>query len=1692
LQLSALQVLSGTILNSIKGIIHVAFLVTLLLCLISGFILRSVGLNALYERRCAVSSNDIGEVADLVPMQHCPYPTSNLSTSCPSTSQCMPRPVLDGNNYCDWGSASTKVLQAFFMDGFLSSASEMETASNGAVLVCWVASIVFGSFMLLNLLVSIVVSEYSSSNYAKKIAMDEAAANAEEPPKKAVVKRNENGDEEEEEDDDGVYKVTDYNDDFDLASFAFSQVGFAGCGACLATISYCGKIANSVQTSCWSVMACFFPKCCDPANIEKDVTKKWYFFQYDRFCKFSATLVFWKFTLVPNSLILKYDKDVKLLDSVLSILFPKSIFKNSDAVKSRFFPVTFSSLWIHWDTFNDPDALPLCMQPTCQESHRQLHIVDWLNELELPVYSGWDFVTACLSFLHLCSLAFSYNGMCQFIYQVDPESSISSSTVDVQQCERASILRAVNIVWLIIVVLRLIILWCAHRSVICFIRRRWNYFEVVVTAIVCAGLFVSDVVGLSPTSPTLWFFKLLRCGSILWILKVLPVPQIFSRAFGDPFGMISAMLIVIFLNFIMAIFGRELFKRTLFLQSPNFVSLSGAFSVTMVILLGERFDAYSATALSQRFGIAGYLFFVVWHFLMVLTFLKLFVAMIVNNMSLSPEQRLAGQKLLLENDLRKIRGQVHSKWGAFDLADAKAESVQGGQDHELESIRRKSISSAFSRGLINHSIYSQPDENAKGVAFDQDVIPLSIMANFSFIHQRDLLQGEGSNIPIETLMQKTQDDLDLSRERIRSIKVAAKSELVSVTRNSLSSIKPAPIDEEKSSIDGPPPVGIEKLLLDIRQALRSFTESLIFDIALTLVVIFSTILCVINTPASQPIPPGIIDQLDLFFLIIFALEAFLKICIQGDHPFDVNGNGYFCQGLNWFDFVILIFQILDFVESTSGALFNRVESANWISGVRGLRAIRLIPKLTRLRIGTFENPFKFAVNTIKMSASEILLVMFTLLSISALFSLFGMSLFSGLFYECKGDGNVDSQNCFGHVFYENPSVSGSRYLVPLSWNRVSGLHFDDFGGGILTMVKLLNKGGISGLVLLSTSVTQWGSAPLLDSTVVNAVFVIIFQLFCGVLMSQMIVGTLTNNLSLSTGAGLLTEAQQRWKATRMMIEDELQAPKKVEVIDPSEKEPGCDRVIAMMTGAVLSSTFDNMCAAVVLFNYVLIAMRSCSNSYPLVLSSYVLLYVCIYFYLAEFVIRATCVFISNMPKDEKDRKTWLWCSSYLFNFLRAMVFEFWMDVVGIVAVFADVIIEQLYGVHIGCSTLCLIRLHRVLSRNRTIMNYWATLKKSLPVTLSLCLIIFIWIFLFAVLGSKLFSEVKTGRLVDFVNNFSTFPKACRFLFFLGLGENWSEVIDELSVAWPVCTLGSQTDCGPPGALPFLLIFVLGMNFFLIPMFSSVVITFYSEAMTLSKSNVSFQDCEKFRDYFIKYSVGQMTLPLTQLRGLMEKLDSVRCKISVAPGKEGKDHNGRPFKNNRGYSKFEEHVLALSTRSGDELVIHWKQLARLAVSHRFTPEAVTVVDIKLKELALDAIKGIGQRPLGDMETPLTLDAQFRENVMEKARGGAADLAAVIGNRMDPSVFELTLMGIEDNLPQAAGGPVNQKIKIRDPNEYSNYKVKKDPVNNDATQAQKDLVDLKYEIEKKTTLIKASSVYASKCKIIFFSRFYLHLI
>ena len=78
-------------------------------------------------------------------------------------------------------------------------------------------------------------------------------------------------------------------------------------------------------------------------------------------------------------------------------------------------------------------------------------------------------------------------------------------------------------------------------------------------------------------------------------------------------------------------------------------------------------------------------------------------------------------------------------------------------------------------------------------------------------------------------MKKAKEDVEASNQRIRSIKIAPMSELVSITRNSLSSMKPAPLDGASAFSDPPPPEGLKKRLLWLRQKLRSFTESSLFD-----------------------------------------------------------------------------------------------------------------------------------------------------------------------------------------------------------------------------------------------------------------------------------------------------------------------------------------------------------------------------------------------------------------------------------------------------------------------------------------------------------------------------------------------------------------------------------------------------------------------------------------------------------------------------------------------------------------------------------------------------------------------------------------------------------------------------------------------------------------------------------------------
>lgn len=115
----------------------------------------------------------------------------------------------------------------------------------------------------------------------------------------------------------------------------------------------------------------------------------------------------------------------------------------------------------------------------------------------------------------------------------------------------------------------------------------------------------------------------------------------------------------------------------------------------------------------------------------------------------------------------------------------------------------------------------------------------------------------------------------------------------------------------------------------MRQFLGKLFQHSIFELFIMLMIVCSTVLLVFETPLVDPesVLYKIQKSSDIFFTVVFALEAFLKIIAYG---FACNGKHSYLYGLwNILDFFIVLGSILD------------LWLADTFTGVRVIRVIRI-------------------------------------------------------------------------------------------------------------------------------------------------------------------------------------------------------------------------------------------------------------------------------------------------------------------------------------------------------------------------------------------------------------------------------------------------------------------------------------------------------------------------------------------------------------------------------------------------------------------------------------------------------------------------------------------------------------------------------------------------------------------------------
>lgn len=119
------------------------------------------------------------------------------------------------------------------------------------------------------------------------------------------------------------------------------------------------------------------------------------------------------------------------------------------------------------------------------------------------------------------------------------------------------------------------------------------------------------------------------------------------------------------------------------------------------------------------------------------------------------------------------------------------------------------------------------------------------------------------------------------------------------------------------------------------------------------------------------------------------------------------------------------------------------------------------------------------------------------------------------------------------------------------------------------------------------------------------------------------------------------------------------------------------------------------------------------------------------------------------------------------------------------------------------------RLLRVLEFAKGIRQLLVALIISLPALFNIGTLLFLVIFIYAIIGMSAFSRVKKDGNLDDIVNFETFGNTMMLLFRLATGSGWNDVMSSLSIQPPDCDPGYQGfpngNCGSPlGAAAFLI------------------------------------------------------------------------------------------------------------------------------------------------------------------------------------------------------------------------------------------------------------------------------------------------
>ncbi|KAL3311945.1 Sodium channel, voltage-gated, type IX, alpha subunit [Cichlidogyrus casuarinus] len=606
-----------------------------------------------------------------------------------------------------------------------------------------------------------------------------------------------------------------------------------------------------------------------------------------------------------------------------------------------------------------------------------------------------------------------------------------------------------------------------------------------------------------------------------------------------------------------------------------------------------------------------------------------------------------------------------------------------------------------------------------------------------------------------------------------------------------------------------------------RNIAYSLVEHKYFEAFIIVMILLSSVTLVFEDKNLKKKPKlhVALDYLDKYFTIVFTLEMLIKWLAYGVRK-------YFKDAWCWLDFAIVMIALASFALTVLNPESNSSNMSSF-KAMRTLRALRPLRAVSRWEL------MRIVVNALFQAIPAIFHVFLVIIVFWLIFSIMGMQLFGGKFRKCIA---TETNEALPANSFPNKTFCLQYEILHknVSW-RNSKINFDNVLNGYLALLQVATFKGWLEIMNNAVDIVDTDMQPIKNYRKANYFYFILFIIFGAFFTLNLFIGVIIDNFNV--------QKRKAGGSIEMFLTDEQKkyynAMKKMSNTAPQKPIPRPRfRISRLAFDVVTNQKFDLFIMCIILLNTFIMCIEHHGQSEEFHKNLETINRMFIVIFVGEFLFK----FIGQR---------WYYFKNY-WN-----IFDFTIVIFSVVCWAVETIaIKMMDRLPISPTVVRIVRLFRIgrvlrlVKSARGIRTLLFALIVSLPALVNIGVLLFLVMFIYAIIGMSFFGNLRYSAGVTEDFNFETFYQAIIILFQISTSAGWNEVLEAI--------INDSEECNPENERPkrvdcanyttgvlYIVSYLIISYLVIVNMYIAVILENFSQATEDVKQGLTQDDFDQF-------------------------------------------------------------------------------------------------------------------------------------------------------------------------------------------------------------------------------------------------------